>query len=99
MNPIVFFICVSLVLAIFFMRKKIVEYLFEEFDIYIGSEKIVYITSILFIALVLIGMLMDNTKEKYSDISNNYEKLKPKADGKNCKSKKDFWFKSFISRY
>ena len=82
MNTIVFFICLALVLTTFFMRKKIVEYLFEEFDIYIGSEVIVYITSLLLIALILIGMLFDNTKEKYSDISENYDKLRPKADNK-----------------
>jgi uncharacterized membrane protein len=64
------------------MRKKMVEYLFEEFDIYIGSEVVVYIVSILFIALILVGMLRDGTKEKYSDISQNYEKMRPKTDDK-----------------
>ncbi len=82
MNTIVFFVCVILVLVVFFTRKKIVEYLFEEFDIYIGSEVIVYITSILLILLILAGMLLDNTKEKYSDISENYDKMRPKTDNK-----------------
>lgn len=80
MSSIAFFISLTIVLVVFFMRKKIVEYLFEEYDIYIGSEVIVYITSFIFIILVLVGMLFDGTKERYSDISKNYDKLRPKTD-------------------
>ncbi len=82
MNSLAFFISLTLVIVVFLMRKKIVEYLFEEHDIYIGSEIIVYITSIIFIALILIGMLFDGTKERYSDISENYDKMRPKTDNK-----------------
>lgn len=82
MNSFAFFICLIVLIIVFVMRKKMVEYLFEEFDIYIGSEVVVYIVSILFIALILVGMLRDGTKEKYSDISQNYEKMRPKTDDK-----------------
>jgi len=82
MNNLVFFLLVAVVLTIFFMRKKIVEYIFEEFDIYIQSEIIVYITSIALIALILSGMLLDNTKEKYSNISKSYENMKPNQNTK-----------------
>jgi len=82
MNNSLFFLSLTLVLIVFFMRKKIVEYLFEQFDIYIGSEIIVYITSVLFIALIVMGMLFDDTKTKYSNISNSYENMKPNPQNK-----------------
>jgi len=82
MNTIIFFICLIVLITLFVARKKITEYLFEEHDIHIGSEIIVYIVSILFVTLILIGMLFDGTKERYSDISQNYDKLRPKVDNK-----------------
>jgi len=82
MNDYLFFTLVALTLIVFFLRKKIVGYLFEEFDIHIGSEIIVYITSVAFVALVLVGMLYDGTKEKYSNISKSYESLNPNAGKK-----------------
>jgi len=80
MNELLFFSSFIILSVIFFSRHKIVEYLFEELDISIESEIIVYILSILFIAMILMGMLLDNTKEKYSEISQNYDKLRPKQD-------------------
>lgn len=80
MSSTVFFISLVIVLIIFFMRKKIVAYIFEEFDIYIQSEVVVYITSIAFIALILVGMLFDGTKDKYSSISKNFDNIRPKPN-------------------
>lgn len=82
MNNSLFFLSLALVLIVFLMRKKIVEYLFEQYDIHIESEIIVYITSILFIALIIVGMLFDNTKAKYNNISKSYENMKPNPQNK-----------------
>jgi len=46
----------------------------------LSSEIIVYIVTALIVTLILAGMLLDNTKEKYSQISENYDNLKTKDD-------------------
>ncbi|GEM_PF-2101223 len=82
MNEILFFGTIAILIFTFLSRDKIVEYLFENFDIEIGTEVIVYIVSILFIIVIIMGMLMDDTKEKYGQISENYDKLRPKVENK-----------------
>jgi cytochrome b subunit of formate dehydrogenase len=82
MNELIFAISFAILVTIFMKRHKIVDYLSYNFDIRIGSEIIVYILTFLFVALILSGMLLDNTKEKYSKISQGYQNLKPKEDSR-----------------
>ena len=79
MNEVVFFISLIVMSIIFFSRHKIVEYFDEQFYIQIPSEIIVYILTVLFIGVMAGGMLLDNTKSKYSEISENYNNMRPKG--------------------
>ena len=69
-------------LTIFFLRHKIVNFINSSFELEykIQSEWIVYILTILFIVVISAGMLLDNTKEKYANISDGFEKIRSKND-------------------
>ncbi|MEA2017207.1 MAG: hypothetical protein U9N59_02055 [Campylobacterota bacterium] len=79
MNELMFVVSLAVLITIFFSRHKIVEYLDEQFYIQLDSEIIVYILTVLFIAVIAAGMLLDDTKAKYSNISENYDKMRPKG--------------------
>ena len=79
MNEVIFIVSLAILTIILVSRHKIVEYLDEQFYIRVQSEVIVYILTIFFIAVIAAGMLLDDTKEKYSQISKNYDKMKPKG--------------------
>lgn len=80
MNELMFAISFAILLTIFLKRHSIVNYIDYNFNIRIPSEVLVYILTILFIALIMAGMLLDNTKEKFGHISQSYENLKPSKD-------------------
>jgi hypothetical protein len=77
MNGIIFIVSLVILTTLLLSRHKIVDYLDEHFYITIQSEIIVYILTVLFIGVIAAGMLLDNTKSKYSNISQNYDKLRP----------------------
>ena len=79
-----FILSLTVLLLIFFMRQKLTQFLNENFTFKnkIQSEWIVYILSILFIIVISMGMLLDNTKDKYADISDSFEKIRSQADTK-----------------
>lgn len=80
MNEVLFGLSIAFIAIVFISRHKIVDYFSYNLNIRIESEVIVYFLTILLICVVLAGMLLDNTKEKYSQISQDYENLKPKED-------------------
>ena len=82
MTGLVFSISIAIILAIFLLRFKITTFINESFDFKFQSEWIVYILSIVFIIIISMGMLMDETKDKYSDVSEGFKNLKPKQDDK-----------------
>jgi len=82
MNELIFAISFIVLIIIFLKRHKIVNYLNYNFSIRMESETIVYILTFLFVVLIMAGMLLDNTKEKFSDISKDYENLNPNKSDK-----------------
>ena len=82
MNELIFGVSFIILVVLFLRRHKIVNYLSYNFNIRIESEILVYILTFFFIVLIIAGMLLDNTKEKYSHISQNYDNMKPKQDDK-----------------
>ena len=57
---------------------------------------------VLLIALLIYGFLFDNTKEKYSDISQNYEKMRPTDEKKPHRYfdiRTEDWLKSYLSSF
>lgn len=82
MNELIFGVSFAILVTVFLKRHKIVNYLDYNFNIRIRSEVLVYILTFFFIALIMAGMLLDNTKEKYSHISQSYDSFKPKKDDK-----------------
>ena len=85
MNEVIFVISLVVLTTILVSRHKIVEYLDEQFYIQLESEIIVYILTILFAVVIAAGMLLDDTKAKYSKISENYDKMRPKAPSESDK--------------
>jgi hypothetical protein len=81
-----FILSLTVLFIILLNRKKITSVINEKFYSdetkanKFQSEWIVYILTILFIAVISMGMLMDNTKEKYGQISEDFQKLKPQHD-------------------
>ncbi|MDC0933015.1 hypothetical protein OAR97_04135 [Arcobacteraceae bacterium] len=82
MNELIFAVSFIVLVVAFLQRRKIVNYLNYNFGLSIQSEIIVYILTFFFVILIIAGMLLDNTKEKYSKISESYDKLKPKPDNR-----------------
>ena len=80
MNELIFAVSFAILVTLFLKRHKIVNYLDYNFNIRIESEILVYILTFFFIVMIIAGMLLDGTKEKYSQISQNYDKMKPKQD-------------------
>jgi len=80
MTGTLFVLSLVFLLIIFFIRHKIVNVINSNFELEnkIQSEWIVYILTILFIAVISAGMLLDNTKEKYANISDGFEKIRSK---------------------
>ena len=80
MNGYLFFSLFIVLAGLFLKREKIVDFLDYNLNIKIKSKFLVYIIVICFAMLLTSGMLFNNTKEKYSNISKNYDGLKPSQD-------------------
>lgn len=82
MNELIFAVSFAILVTVFIKRQKIVNYLDYNFSIRIQSEVLVYILAFFFIIMIMAGMLLDDTKAKYSHISESYDKFKPTKDDK-----------------
>ncbi len=80
MNELIFAVSFAILVTVFIQRHKIVNYFDYNLNIRIQSEILVYILTFFFIVMIIAGMLLDNTKEKYSKISKSYDSFKPKKD-------------------
>ncbi len=69
---------------ILLLRKRLTAFLNESLTLSykIQSEWIVYILTILFMIVIGVGMLMDDTKKKYANISESFEKVRTMPDDK-----------------
>ena len=77
MFELIFGVSFIILVTLFIKRHKIVNYLNYNFGTNIESEIIVYILTFFFVIMIILGMLLDDTKEKYSNISQSYDKLRP----------------------
>ncbi|MEA3498130.1 MAG: hypothetical protein U9R16_03625 [Campylobacterota bacterium] len=80
MSGLAFIISIAILLIIFILRFKITNFINESFNFNFQSEWIVYILTIIFIIVIAMGMLMDDTKKKYGEVSEGFKNLKPKQD-------------------
>ena len=79
MNEVIFFTSIVALAIILLFKDKIVEYLDEKFYIRIPSKLIGYFATIMLVVVVTAGMLLDNTKEKFSGISDSYNNARHKG--------------------
>ncbi|MEA3512795.1 MAG: hypothetical protein U9R37_04250 [Campylobacterota bacterium] len=80
MNELMFFLSLVVLAIVFFSRHKITNKINYTLSTNLQSEYIVYILFIFFVMVIAAGMLLDDTKAKYSGISESYENLKtPKS--------------------
>jgi hypothetical protein len=77
MNAVTFAISLFIIVVVFLSRHNIVLYFRYNYGKKIESEWIVYICFALFVMVILAGMLLDDPKEKYANISENYKNLRP----------------------
>ncbi len=91
-NEVIFFPILIVLLIIIIKRKAISNYLFEYMDINISSRTILDISLVLLAILMILGVLLDNTKEKYSSISAGYNKMRPNLPGTEGNKKPHRWF-------
>jgi len=77
MNELIFGISFIILLTLFIKRHNIVNFLSYNLNITIESKTLTYILSFFFVILIIMGMLFTDTKEKYSGISQSYEKMMP----------------------
>jgi len=82
MNELIFAVCFVILVVAFLKRESIVNYLNYNLNLTIQTEIVVYILTFFFIIMIIAGMLLDGTKEKYSNISDSYDKMRPKQDDK-----------------
>jgi uncharacterized membrane protein YhaH (DUF805 family) len=77
-----FALSLIILLLIFLMRFKITEFLNENLKVNFKfqSEWVVYFITITFMVVVIVGMLLDDTKNKYGEVSEGFKNLKPKQD-------------------
>jgi len=80
MFELIFAICFTFLVVIYFKRNKIVNFISSNFNIRIKSEILMYILTFFLIILMIGGVLLDNTKEKFSKISQDYDNLKANED-------------------
>jgi len=80
MFELIFAIFFTFLIIIYIQRNKIVNYISSNFNIRIKSEVLMYILTFFFIILMIGGVLLDNTKEKFSKISQDYDNLKVSED-------------------
>jgi len=80
MKELLFFAFLAIIIIIFFKRVKVLDFLLYNFNISISNNTLLVILTFFLTLLLVAGMLFDNTKEKYGNISENYDNLKPKED-------------------
>lgn len=91
-NDVVFFILLLIFILILIQRDSLSSFLFEKLDIYISPKALLYIATILLVILMTLGILFDNTKEKFSNISDSYNQMRPNATTSETKNKPHKWF-------
>ncbi|PIF04511.1 MAG: hypothetical protein CSA86_01630 [Arcobacter sp.] len=77
MNELMYGVGFILLALTYLQRDKIVDYLNYNFSIRMQSKTLAYILTFLLIIMVISGMLLNNTSEKFSGISKSYENLNP----------------------
>ena len=77
MNAVIFAISLFIIAVVFLSRHNIVLYFRYNYGKKIESEWIVYVCFALFVVVIMSAMLLDNTKEKYAQISESYQKMRP----------------------
>ncbi|MEA3553192.1 MAG: hypothetical protein U9R39_02185 [Campylobacterota bacterium] len=80
MSGLAFSISLLVILVVLLLRFKIVNFINKNFDVDFQSEWIVYFLTIIFIMVIAMGMLLDDTKNKYGQVSEGFKNLKPKQE-------------------
>jgi uncharacterized membrane protein len=76
-NEIIFFGFLFFFLFLLIKRESISSYLLNSMNINLPSQTLLYIAIGGVALLMVLGILFDNTKEKYSNISNSYNSMRP----------------------
>ena len=92
MNDIVFFILLIALIAMILKKEAVSLFLFDNIGINLQAKTVLYISIILIIVLMAYGILFDNTKEKYSNISAGYNQMRPNVPSEESKNKPHRFF-------
>jgi len=80
MNELLFFLINGILIYMLLKRDSIRHSLQHNLGISVSNDIIIYFVSFMFVVVFVLGMLFDNTKEKFSNISENYDNMIPKED-------------------
>ena len=92
MNDLIFFILLVAFVAMLIKKEAVSLWLFDKTGINLQASTVLYISIFLIIALMTYGILFDNTKDKYSNISDGYNSMRPNAVPQNEKNKPHRFF-------
>ena len=80
MKELLFFGTCALLIYLLFKRDKVRHSLLHYFGLEIQNSTIITFVALMFVVVFVLGMLFDDTKDKYSNISDNYDNMIPKED-------------------
>ena len=76
MSALVFSLSLIIIVAILLLRFKIVNFINKNFNVDFQSEWIVYFLTIVFMIVIAMGMLLDDTSTK-NKLSDGFKKITP----------------------
>ena len=92
MNDIIFFILLILFIVILINKKSVSLWLFDTIGINFQPKTVLYSSIICIILLMAYGILFNDTKEKYSNISAGYNQMRPNVPTNESKNKPHRFF-------
>jgi len=92
MNDIVFFILLALFIFMLIQKEKVSLFLFDTIGVNFQPKTILSISIALIVVLMTYGILFDDTKDKYSNISDSYNQMRPNVPSQEEKNKPHRFF-------
>lgn len=78
-NEIIFFGLLFAFIAIIIKKEAVSYFIFDTIGLNLSSKTVLNIAIICIAILMIFGVIFDNTKEKYSNISSGYNSMRPNA--------------------
>jgi len=91
-NELIFFSLLFIFIVIIIQKDAVSIFLFDKIGLNIASKTLMYIAISGLAILMVLGVIFDNTKEKYSNISAGYNQMRPNVPSEQNKNKPHRFF-------